>query len=436
MKMLQKGAKKSIISICLIFALLITYISGFSVHAEGGTAALTQLRSMSESAYTGAGTSEEPWHIAVAGNESGTNTAFTAPSAFWGDTSSPNGVTDDAVIFERFEGDTTEGKLISSMGFDVGRDGTEVWDGTWNYALRLAPWTGFDTATGDLRLGFCFKGNFQTYFTNWTFKFDAQTLTSELEEEKQVQPGDTISLTYIGAYNESQTSRGTNYVVDYTILDKAAESVVYAVVDDDGYATFSGENMIVYGGNYQVAIVDTDVPVSTVIVSNEGNNKITEKNGTLQMTAAVMPEDATTKDVEWSIVDGKDKATIDANGLLTAVADGSVTVRATSVENESVYGECTIQISGQSEAVTEQKPDTNTKPESGDPTGNGIENITNANNENAANTKTDVKKEQMYETKVAPKTGDDSAIPVMSVILIAAAGAAALIVCKKSCFAK
>lgn len=394
MKMLQKKCKKSIVSICMALALVITCISGFPVHAEGGVAANTaQLRSMSSSAYAGTGTSADPWHIAVAGNESGTNTAFTAPSAFWSDATSPTGVSDDAVVFERFTGDTTAGKLISSMAFDLGENGTDVWDGTWTYAYRLAPWTGFDTTTGDLRLGFCFKGNFSVYFDDWAFKFDAKTLTEDLSEDKQVKPGYTISLTYIGAYNEAQTSRGTNYVVDYTILDEAAEDVVYAVVDEDGYATFSGENMIVYGGNYQVAI--TNIPVSSVGVSNQGNNKITEKNGTLQLTASVMPEDATTKDVTWSIVAGADKATLNQSGLLSAVADGSVTVRATSVADESIYGECTIQISGQQSA------------------GQG-------GTSSGSNTTT------------SPKTGDTSAVPAMAVAVIIAAGAMVLVVRRKT----
>lgn len=257
MSILQKCTnKKRKLAIGAMFVLLTVHVSSLAAHAAGATAHTAQLSSMEASAYAGTGSSTDPYRIAVAGNENGSNTAFTAPNSFWGDASSDTGVSGAAVVFERFEGDTTEGKLISSMAFDLGKNGTDVWDGTWTYALRLAPWTGYNTSTGDLLLGFSYKGNFSTYFNDWVYKFDAQSLTADLEEEKQVKPGDTISLTYIGAYDESQTSKGTNYKINYGDVDSDVEAVVSAVVDDNGYAAFSGADMLTYGGNYQVAITN------------------------------------------------------------------------------------------------------------------------------------------------------------------------------------
>ena len=144
--------------------------------------------------------------------------------------------------------------------------------------------------------------------------------------------------------------------------DKNASSVVYATVDENGYATFSGDNMIVYGGNYVVRHIST---AQSIEVTNDNNNQITEKNGTLQMKASVLPEDALDKDVTWSIVKGGDKAVIDENGLVTAVSDGEIVVRATLTSDPSIYGECTILISGQSSEMTDptETPDSPNTPE-------------------------------------------------------------------------
>lgn len=269
--------KKRKLAIGVMFVLLTVHVSSFTAYAAGSAAHTAQLSSMDASAYAGTGSSTDPYRIAVAGNENGSNTAFTAPNSFWGDASSDTGVSGAAVVFERFEGDTTEGKLISSMAFDLGKNGTDVWDGTWTYALRLAPWTGYNTSTGDLLLGFSYKGNFSTYFNDWVYKFDAQSLTADLEEEKQVKPGDTISLTYIGAYDDSQTSKGTNYKINYGDVDSDVESVVSAVVDDNGYAAFSGANMLTYGGNYRVAITNpsddpADVPDDSENTPDDSEN--------------------------------------------------------------------------------------------------------------------------------------------------------------------
>lgn len=265
--MLQPAKKKRIrISAAILLAVLMVCVSGVFAQANGTAAVTAQMRNMKDSAYTGTGTAEDPYRIAVAGNMDGKKTAFTAPSAFWKGTGA-NGISEDVVVFERHEGDVAEGKLISSMEFDMGKNKTDVWDGTWKYAFRLAPWTGFDTTDGDLKVGFCYKGDFSAYFKDWKFMFDAQTLTASLSEDKQVHPGDTIALTYLGGYDPNQTSRGTNYKIDFGDVDQDVDVSVRTVVDADGYAVFEGAQQLLYGGNYIVEKIDT--PVSSVVVTGQ-----------------------------------------------------------------------------------------------------------------------------------------------------------------------
>ncbi|NOU91228.1 DUF5011 domain-containing protein, partial [Paenibacillus sp. LMG 31460] len=80
------------------------------------------------------------------------------------------------------------------------------------------------------------------------------------------------------------------------------------------------------------------VQVSSISVSGAGGaSAITVKDGTLQMQADVLPANATNRNVTWSVyeTDGTtltDKATIDANGLLTAKKVGTVKVVATAAD--------------------------------------------------------------------------------------------------------
>lgn len=235
--------------VMLMVMLMICF--SFSTIVFAATANSSQMTSVTAAKYEGTGTTADPYRIITTGTASGTG-AFTAPSKFWGDSSQPNGVGKFAVIFEQFVGDTTDGKLISSYNFDLGQNATSVWDGTWTYAFRFPAWTIFDTSTGDLRMAFPYKGNFYTYWTNWSYKFDVESLTSGLSSNKQIQPGNTVKITYYGNYISSETSRGTNYVTNFSTTDQNASATYYAIVDANGYATFSGANAIEYGGNYLV----------------------------------------------------------------------------------------------------------------------------------------------------------------------------------------
>ena len=101
-------------------------------------------------------------------------------------------------------------------------------------------------------------------------------------------------------------------------------------------------------GEATIAISGQRVPVSTVTVSGEGGaTAITTDGGELQMQASILPNDATNKTVTWSITPATGVASISEGGLLTAAANGTVTVRATANDGTGMYGEATITISGQ-----------------------------------------------------------------------------------------
>lgn len=94
----------------------------------------------------------------------------------------------------------------------------------------------------------------------------------------------------------------------------------------------------------------TTVPQSVNITPASGEAKITEAYGTLQLSSSVIPSDAA-QGVEWS-VSNKDIASVDSNGLVKALNNGTVKVRATSKYVNTVYGELEIEVSGQTTPYT------------------------------------------------------------------------------------
>lgn len=100
-------------------------------------------------------------------------------------------------------------------------------------------------------------------------------------------------------------------------------------------------------GTWQVGarIYPAPVLISSILVS--GATTITTDKGTLQLTAALLPLNATNQSVTWSIVNGTGNATISSTGLVTAVENGTVTAQATANDGSGIFGTLNILISNQ-----------------------------------------------------------------------------------------
>ena len=88
-------------------------------------------------------------------------------------------------------------------------------------------------------------------------------------------------------------------------------------------------------------------PESLTIV---GNSSVTVSGGTAQYSVEIAPSDCA-DEVIWS-VDNENVATISADGVLTAVNNGTVVVKAVSVYDESVMATKTVTVSGQPTCYT------------------------------------------------------------------------------------
>jgi len=101
-------------------------------------------------------------------------------------------------------------------------------------------------------------------------------------------------------------------------------------MDDAGLITLEGA----------VAIID----IETLAIT--GGAAITKDEGTLQLTAAILPVDAT-QQYKWVLTNGTGMATVNSAGLVTAQRNGTVTVIAYSANEFVSSNEITITISDQ-----------------------------------------------------------------------------------------
>ena len=82
----------------------------------------------------------------------------------------------------------------------------------------------------------------------------------------------------------------------------------------------------------------TPIPVTSITVTGAGSATTVANGGTLAMSAAVLPANATDPSVAWSVAAGTGTATINSTGVLTGTGDGTVTVTATANDSSGKTG--------------------------------------------------------------------------------------------------
>lgn len=93
-------------------------------------------------------------------------------------------------------------------------------------------------------------------------------------------------------------------------------------------------------GNYLVELVRPEVAVTGVTLTETAT---VEVGSTVTLTATVAPENASNKNITWSVVTGSDKASV-ADGVVTGVVAGTAVIRATSEADNTKYAECTVTV--------------------------------------------------------------------------------------------
>ncbi|MCK8622243.1 Ig domain-containing protein [Prevotella sp. E13-27] len=154
-----------------------------------------------------------------------------------------------------------------------------------------------------------------------------------------VNVGETTTLTATVSPDDA-----TNKNVTWTSSDEAI-----ATVDANGVVTgvAAGEATItvtsVADNNKKATCIVTVTTVAVTGVSVDATASVNVGETTI-LTATVSPANATNKNVTWTSSD-EAIATVDANGVVTGVAAGEVTITVTSVEDNTKTATCTVTVS-------------------------------------------------------------------------------------------
>ena len=83
------------------------------------------------------------------------------------------------------------------------------------------------------------------------------------------------------------------------------------------------------------------IPVSEISLNK--TEATLERQSTLQLTATVLPEDSRNTTLSWTS-DNEEVATVDENGLVTAVGEGTATITATANDGSGVAASCVVTV--------------------------------------------------------------------------------------------
>jgi len=148
---------------------------------------------------------------------------------------------------------------------------------------------------------------------------------------------------------------------DQTVTWTITEGTEFASVSEGGLITAIANGTITVQAvsTVDAAILDTIEVVITnqyiapvnleVTTENNVNASIITTGGTLQLEAAIVPAEAD-QTVIWSVTAGSEFATVDASGLVTALADGVITIQAVSTDDNTLLDTITVNIINQNPA--------------------------------------------------------------------------------------
>ncbi len=182
----------------------------------------------------------------------------------------------------------------------------------------------------------------------WSYKsgtmwhVDAWTPTDAAQAVYQMGPKDyDLSAYYSVIYNEKGSGKVLSCGFETARMDTLATP--------DMTTTFMKQGL-----DYFSQFASTEILVTSVAINTPGGvTTIDQSGGTLQLSADVLPADATNKALYWKIASGTARATIDQSGLLkadgTPMGDGTVWVKATSVDGSDVADSVEITISNQAD---------------------------------------------------------------------------------------
>ena len=227
---------------------------------------------------------------------------------------------------------------------------------------------------------------------------------------------------------KSSNSKRTYYVIRVHETWAGREATILPTTRNGDTLTFKTDRFSVYAIAYTE---QNEVVVPAKVTLNLTQATLTSKGGTTQLTATVEPGDAANKNVTWTS-SNPEVATVDANGVVTAVANGTATITATTEDGGfSTSVTITVNIPSGDDKDDSKKGDNTGK----DNSDTGKDNSNTDNSGNGSTTTSDSKgsvTDTGADTRniTSPKTGDSSAIWT-TLFMVSCAGLAVVLVKRK-----
>ena len=177
----------------------------------------------------------------------------------------------------------------------------------------------------------------------------------------------SIAVQGAGMSTAIKEDKGTLQMSAYVLPAFAPnKSVTWSVIAGTGQARisltgllqadFNGTVIVVATANdasgvhssLEITISNQRIPVTSIDLSGEGGSQVIDQaDGTLQIYASILPAAASDRSITWSVVNDTGRASITSTGLLQALADGSVTVRAIANDGSNVQDDLQVWIFNQ-----------------------------------------------------------------------------------------
>ena len=164
----------------------------------------------------------------------------------------------------------------------------------------------------------------------------------------------TVATTKVTSAESSITiPKGKTYMLDFDIdpidfhevITNKSSNTAVATVDETGKIT------AVAPGTATIKIIVGGASTSCKVTVTQGVTKITlnktklslDVPQTYQLTATITPSDASNKTLNWTSSNPA-AATVDANGLVTAVGNGTAVIKAESTDGTGISASCTVTV--------------------------------------------------------------------------------------------
>lgn len=165
----------------------------------------------------------------------------------------------------------------------------------------------------------------------------------ELTLQPSSEESESVSCTFTNAQDQTQAVEivGAHNKTPITFTMANDDMISIKNVPEGADVTVGGEKAQITGGQVSVKLKDATRKVESITLSVD--KRSLNAGNTLQLTAAVFPQDAADKSLKWSSSDHL-VASVDDNGLVTALSPGEATITVESQDGSGVSASCVISV--------------------------------------------------------------------------------------------